>query len=336
MNPSREYLQACSIQTGYQITPLEKVILLGEMAGDISRHPFLGKVLVLKGGSALNLCFGPPKRLSVDLDFNYIGNLEREKMLEDRPRVEEAIYELSKRRGYRPQWSADAFAGRKIYLCYRSVVGQDDRIEVDLNYIFRLPLVSPEVRDLWQPGELDRVQVRVVGLEELLVGKLLALLDRGAARDVWDVANLSTEAMETVRSRRFRSRFIALSAILDHPLTTYTKERLMSILTDRALSESLAPMLAASERLRPADLIDRAWVVMQQFLSLEPNEEEYLAGILRGELLPHLLFTPGSEDAKTISEHPAILWKVLNVRNHLAKKNKTGKDRSTKGGVKGG
>jgi hypothetical protein len=171
MNPSREYLQHCSIQTGYQITPLEKVVRLGEMAGDITRHPFLGKVLALKGGTVLNLCFGPPKRLSVDLDYNYIGNLEREKMLEDRPRVEEAIYELSKRRGYRPQWSADAFAGRKIYLCYRSVVGQDDRIEVDLNYIFRLPLVSPEVRDLWQPGELDRVQVRVVGHDEKNVKK---------------------------------------------------------------------------------------------------------------------------------------------------------------------
>ena len=102
MNPSREYLQDCSIQTGYQIAPLEKVVRLGEMAGDITRHPFLGKVLALKGGTVLNLCFGPPKRLSVDLDFNYIGNLEREKMLEDRPRVEEAIFELSKRRGYRP------------------------------------------------------------------------------------------------------------------------------------------------------------------------------------------------------------------------------------------
>ena len=92
MNPSREYLQACSIQTGYQVTPLEKVVRLGEMAGDITRHPFLGKVLILKGGTVLNLCFGSPKRLSVDLDYNYIGNLEREKMLEDCPRVEQAIY----------------------------------------------------------------------------------------------------------------------------------------------------------------------------------------------------------------------------------------------------
>ena len=51
-------------------------------------------------------------------------------------------------------------------------MGQDDRIEVDLNYIFRMPLVEPEIRELWQPGELDRTKVRVVGLEELLVGKL--------------------------------------------------------------------------------------------------------------------------------------------------------------------
>jgi len=64
---------------------------------------------VLKGGTVLNLCFGPPKRLSVDLDYNYIGNLEREKMLKDRSHVEEAIYELSRRRGYQPQRSADSF-----------------------------------------------------------------------------------------------------------------------------------------------------------------------------------------------------------------------------------
>jgi predicted nucleotidyltransferase component of viral defense system len=336
MSLSRQYLQACSIQTGYQMVPLEKVVRLGEMAGDITRHPFLGEVLALKGGTALNLCFGLPKRLSVDLDYNYVGNLEREKMLEERPRVEEAIYELSRRRGYRPQRSADSFAGRKIFLSYRSVMGQDDRIEVDLNYIFRLPLVEGEIRELWQPGELDRVKVHVVGLEELLAGKLIAFLERGAARDVWDVASFSNAAMEIVRSRPFRSRFIALSAILDHPLPTYSRERLRSILTDRALSENLAPMLASSESLRHADLIDRAWGVMEHLLPLDPNEERYVAGILRGELLPELLFMPGSDDAKRINGHPAILWKVLNVRNHLATQRLKGTDGSPKGDVKEG
>lgn len=67
MSVSLEYLELCSAQTGYAISPLEKVVRLGEIAADIARHPFLGKVLALKGGTALNLCLGQPRRLSVDL-----------------------------------------------------------------------------------------------------------------------------------------------------------------------------------------------------------------------------------------------------------------------------
>ena len=76
MSVSLEYLQHCSAQTGFAIAPLEKVVRLGELASDITRHPFLGRGLALKGGTALNLCLGPPQRLSVDLDFNYIGPLD--------------------------------------------------------------------------------------------------------------------------------------------------------------------------------------------------------------------------------------------------------------------
>ena len=37
MNVSLEYLERCSAQTGYPVTPLEKVVRLGEMAGDVAR-----------------------------------------------------------------------------------------------------------------------------------------------------------------------------------------------------------------------------------------------------------------------------------------------------------
>ncbi len=121
MSVSFQYLERCSAETGFQVDPLEKVVRLGELAANVARHPFLGKVLALKGGTLLNLCFGPPRRLSVDLDFNYIGHIEREKMLDDRPRVEAAVAELARRGGYRLQLSADAFAGRKFYLLYQSV-----------------------------------------------------------------------------------------------------------------------------------------------------------------------------------------------------------------------
>jgi predicted nucleotidyltransferase component of viral defense system len=224
MSVSLEYFQLCSTQTGFGIGPLEKVVRLGEIAADIARHPFLGKVLALKGGTALNLCLDQPRRLSVDLDFNYIGHLERNKMLTDRPQVEETLVNIAARKAYRIQKSVDAFAGRKMYLIYRSVTGQNDRIEVDLNFLFRMPIAGTKMQKMWQPGELERPTVRIVSFREILVGKLLAYLDRSAAQDAWDLAYLPVQAQEIVSSKHFRSWLIALSAILDHPLTTYTRD----------------------------------------------------------------------------------------------------------------
>lgn len=317
MSVSLEYLERCAANTGFQVGPLEKVTRLGEMALHISRHTALGKSLVLKGGTALNLCFGLPKRLSVDLDFNYIGQIEREQMLKDRPHIETAIIEISRRLGYRVQRSADTFAGRKLFLQYRSELGQNERIEIDLNFIFRVPFAGIEVLQLWQPGELDRPPIQIVGLMELVIGKLLAMLDRCAVRDVWDVANLAKKALDVLTERSFRARFIALSAILDHPLSTYRCERLENLIDDRVIDEKLLPLLAGNPSLNANKLIQKAWSVVRPFLELTTQEKEYLQEINKGVLRPEILFPGSPEESKNFAVHPAILWKVANVRSHL-------------------
>jgi hypothetical protein len=69
---SVEFLERAAAETGFQVEALEKVVRLGELAADVARHPLLGPALAFKGGTALNLCWGPPSRLSVDLDYNVI------------------------------------------------------------------------------------------------------------------------------------------------------------------------------------------------------------------------------------------------------------------------
>jgi len=322
MSVSLEYLQRCSAQTGYLVPPLEKVVRLGGMAEDVARHPFLGSVLALKGGTALNLCFGRPKRLSVDLDFNYTGESDREKMLADRQRVEQAITELASRKGYRVQLSRDAFAGRKIFLIYRSVLGPEERIELDVNFLFRVPIAGTEQGELWQPGDLDRPKVRMLSLQEVVAGKMLAMLDRGAARDVWDLANLPAAAIGVKGLPSFRAWFIALAAVLDHPLPTYTLNRLKGLVTERTVVEQLTPMLAVDTSPRADDLVKQAWAEISQFLTLKPNEAAYIASIERGEVRPEMLFVDDPEAAQRLAEHPAVLWKVTNVRAHLARRGK--------------
>ena len=109
--------------------------------------------------SALNLMFGSPARLSVDLDFNYIGDEDCAQMQSDRAEVERATVIIGEGQGYRVEHSRDARAGRKIYLSYASSVGTPDRIEVDLNFPFRVPLGEITTRPLWQPPRVANPEV---------------------------------------------------------------------------------------------------------------------------------------------------------------------------------
>jgi predicted nucleotidyltransferase component of viral defense system len=316
---SLEFLERSAAETGFRVSSLEKVARLGELAADIGRHPFLGSVLILKGGTALNLCFGPPTRLSVDLDFNYVGQAVREKMLGDRPLIETALVELARKRQYRVQKSAEAFAGRKFYLNYRSVLGPEERVEIDLNFIFRVPIAGIESRELWQPGELERPVVRMVGQEELFLGKLLALLERGAARDVWDAAHLSDKAGSRLTADRFRKLFIALSVVLERPLPTYSRERLERQVTEQTFTEQVVPLLNLRIDFSAHNLIDRAWEVVGRFLALSEEERAYIESADRGYLNLELIFPDDPQEAERIVGHPAIQWKMANVREHLAK-----------------
>lgn len=319
MSVSQEFLERCAGESGFQIPALEKVVRLGELARNVAIHTTLSRTLVLKGGTALNLCFGPPRRLSVDLDYNYIGHRDRESMLEDRPLVERTVAELAKRSGYRVQLSADTFAGRKLFLVYRSVFGNEDRIEVDLNFLFRVPITRSEARLLWQPGDLDRPHVQVVGTEELLIGKLLALLDRGAARDAWDIAHLADPIIAIMGSETFRPLFITFAGTLDHPLPTYDRGRLGDMITGGSILERLAPVLVRGEGPGALEIVEAAWARVNPFLALSPDEAAYIESIHRGELRLDLLFPNDTAAAERLSEHPAIQWKLRNVRAHLTR-----------------
>jgi len=322
---SLEFLDRCASESGFRVAALEKVGRLGELAGDIMRHPFLGEALALKGGSALNLCFGPPKRLSVDLDFNYVGHAEREKMLEERPLLEAALVELANKRKFRVQKSAEAFAGRKFYLHFRSVLGPEDRIEVDLNFVFRVPLSRLESCEFWQPGELDRPVVRMVGRDELIIGKMLAMLDRGAARDVWDIAYLPERVSEHLAAVHFRKLFISFSITLDHSLSTYRRDRLERLVTDRVIMEQVAPLINVEIEPRASDLIVKAWAVVGRFIDLSAEERDYVEAANRGVLRMELLFPGDPQEAMRIAAHPAIQWKIANVQAHAANSSRRAK-----------
>jgi predicted nucleotidyltransferase component of viral defense system len=78
------YVNGIARATRFDPSNLEKVIRLRQLLIEFQKHPFLQGRLVLKGGTAVNLFYLQLVRLSVDIDLNYIGQLDREEMLRER------------------------------------------------------------------------------------------------------------------------------------------------------------------------------------------------------------------------------------------------------------
>ena len=185
---------------------------------------------------------------------------------------------------------------------------------MDLNFLFRVPIDAPVRRELWQPGELDRPELLLVGDDELLVGKLTALLDRCAARDAWDVANLAPERVSRLPEPAFRARFVAIAGALPHSLGSYGRERLEQRLTQREVDERLLPMLASGLGVEASGLVDAAWRRLEPLVDLRPTETQYMEDLERGELNLDGLFGDAAHEYQRLARHPALLWKVHNAR----------------------
>ncbi len=97
------YVKRIADTTGFEAVQLEKVIRLRQLLIEFRKHPFLRERLVLKGGTAVNLFYFELPRLSVDIDLNYIGQLNRVEMQRERPEIVKAAEQICKVLGYKLQ-----------------------------------------------------------------------------------------------------------------------------------------------------------------------------------------------------------------------------------------
>lgn len=121
--PSVQTLQRIADETGHQAGTLEKVVRLLDILQEIARDPVLRERLALKGGTALNVFHLGLDRLSVDIDLNYVGALDRAVMEAERPEVEAALSRLLVSQGYDIRRQPDEHAGGKWLLRYASALG---------------------------------------------------------------------------------------------------------------------------------------------------------------------------------------------------------------------
>jgi len=139
MTLDRDQLLAEAERVGFEGRALEKVARLLHLLERINQEEYLKDRLALKGGAAIHHFYLEAPRLSVDLDFNYLGSANRRAMLAERPELERRLQELLVREGYTIHRVPGEHAGGKWRLRYTDLFGTRSTLEVDLAYLYRVP-----------------------------------------------------------------------------------------------------------------------------------------------------------------------------------------------------
>lgn len=319
MRISRERLAAEAKATRFRPELLEKVIHLLSLLDSIRSHPDLTGRVVLKGGTALNLFIFDVPRLSVDIDLNYVGGEARETMQAERPLVEGALQEVLARAGHTVTRVPSEHAGGKWRFRYDSASGGQANLEVDLSFMYRIPLWAPQTLDSRQIGSYSAQGISVLDVHELAAGKLAALFGRTSARDLFDAHRLLSEA--GLERERLRLAFVVYGAMQRRDWRTVTPEdltfdrgelegQLLPTLRSDPLPDALPPAAWA------ARLVEETRAALGTLLPFTAPESDFLDRLLdNGEIIPELV-TDDEELADRIRRHPALHWKALNVRKH--------------------
>ena len=308
--------------TGFKTDAIEKVLQLLNLLNKLNSHPFLKGKFALKGGSALNLFVFNIPRLSVDIDLNYIGAIEREKMLADRPKLEKAVEAVFSREGFTVKRKPLGHAGGKWRLSYRSFEGLSGNIEVDLNFMFRIALWPVKALNSHPVGSFAARGIQVLDVHELAAGKLCALLARQEARDLFDSYQLLVH--KDLDQKRLRLAFVVYGAMNRKDWRMVSAEDI-DFAADE-LSNQLLPLLrlrSAEENQSPASygerLVNECRDRLSVVLPFSDSEKEFLNLLLdKGEIVSSLL-TSDPELQECISRHPLLESKALNVREHKGK-----------------
>ena len=240
-------------------------------------------------------------------------------MLEERPKVEQAIAAVCGRADLSVRRAPTEHAGGKWRLRYADVNGRQGNLELDLNFLMRLPLWSPQPLDSRPLGPLGAKSILVNDIHELAAGKLAALFSRSAARDLYDVCRMLEGT--TLDPVKLRLAFVVYGGISRRDWRTVTLEDIDVAESD--VSRQLVPVLKSelapeAGQIAPwtREMVAKCRRLCRDVLPFEPPEVEFLEALNgRGEIVPELL-TSDEELQSKLRNQPGLLWKAHNVRQY--------------------
>ncbi len=295
-------------ELGFVRDAFEKVYRLAGVLSFMESDPLLSDSLALKGGTAINLTIFDLPRLSVDIDMDFSKNVPREAMLQEREQIIDHIRKYMTALGYNLSPKSKQYHALDSFVYeYVNAGGMKDNLKIEINYMLRCHVFPVSRRAVGLPWDNKELTVLSVHPMEIFSAKAVALLNRSAARDLYDMFNLKKYGLfDEPQEGVFKKCIIFYSAIASETVPEHFDFGGMGKISARKIKTDLTPVLRRAERF--------------DLSAAQKQVEDYLKGILlpegdlsfwtafaKGEYNPELLFDD-AELLSRIEQHPMALW----------------------------
>lgn len=298
-------------ERGFVRDTFEKVLRLKEILRYFNEDEYIRKHLVLKGGTAINMTIFNLPRLSVDIDMDFTPNYSKVDTETARKEITERLRRYMQEEGYhlsessRYSHSLDSFLFQ-----YQNAGGNRDNIKVELNYSLRSHIFTPVKRKIVTDAFDDSMEIRTLDPMEIFAAKTNALMNRAAARDLYDFNNMIFYGLfDESEYELFRKCIIFYASISAEVINKTFDTSVIDRLNFSKIRRDLFPVLRKKDNFNLEERKTAAKKFIDQLMILTPEEKEYLNAFENKEYKPELLFAD-EKILNNIQNHPMAVWKM--------------------------
>ncbi len=296
-------------ELGFARDTFEKVCRLTDVLSFMESDPVLAESLALKGGTAINLTIFDLPRLSVDIDLDYSKDVSRDEMLLEREQINDRIHKYMAATGYYLSPKSKQYHALDSFVYeYVNAGGMKDNLKIEINYMLRCHVFPVARRGVRLPWDNKELTILCVDSIEIFSAKTVALLNRTAARDLYDMFNLSkTELFNDSQKGLFKKCVMFYFAIASENIPEHFDFERISALSAQKIKTDLTPVLRRAEHFDLADAKSHVEAFLKDVL-LPEGDTAFWASFAKGDYRPDLLFEE-KDILSRIQKHPMAIWK---------------------------
>jgi hypothetical protein len=303
-------LQRLQRDTGFNIDFLEKAYHITRILLGIFTYKGLKENLALKGGTALNFVYLDIPRLSVDLDLNYTGSLEKEEMLRKRKEILQELYKLAGSLGYKISKRPESYIMERLLLKYKRLSGLQDSIRVEINYLERVPVIKIVHKTFNHFFNLKEFRVKTYILEEIAAMKTKAMVERLYARDIFDIYQISQLRLDKILLRKLMILYILMVGRKPEIDSLISKVKKYD---EKEMTKAIKPFLREewNKSLEPKKIKRTVEEFYRKIFIPDESDLSFLKALDSKKLNLKILFGKLGFNPQA-EKHPALLW-ALNI-----------------------